>query len=542
MLKRSDMTPLVDLTAMPGTGPVRTRRPVYVDLLPPCSHACPAGEDIQAWLALAQAGDYRARVGAPGRRQPAAGDARAGLLPPVRNACNRGELDAPVSIHAVERFLGDRCRRTGLGVSAAAPASGKRVLVVGAGPSGLSGAYHLTRLGHAAEIHEAGPVAGGMMHFGIPAYRLPRAELHARDRPHRGVGRAGSCSTTRSTTCWPNATPAASTRCSSRSARSVGKHVDIPGARRRPRARCRQRCCTTSAPGNAAARPPRGRLRRRQHGDGRGAHRQRLGADEALIVYRRDRAHMPAHAFEADEALEEGVKIKWLTTIKEIAGRRAHRRADGRSTPTAGRTRPARFETLRGGCGRAGARPGQPTAASSAASPVSRFAPDGTVAVGPDMMTGHAGNIRRRRHGARRAAVTVAVGHGKRAARHIDAWLRGALMPSRRAASARDLRHAAPAGLQRRRPAAPARRSPLPSGSADSTRSSPASTPNRRAAMRRSAACPAATASNATTAMPPVPEDAIIKLGPGRRLSLRLREMHRLRRLLRAMPVPRHRR
>ena len=47
---------------------------------------------------------------------------------------------------------------------------------------------------------------------------------------------------------------------------------------------------------------------------------RRLGADEALIVYRRDRAHMPAHAFEADEAIEEGVKIKWLTTIKEIAG------------------------------------------------------------------------------------------------------------------------------------------------------------------------------------------------------------------------------
>jgi uncharacterized protein with NAD-binding domain and iron-sulfur cluster len=54
--------------------------------------------------------------------------------------------------------------------------SGKRVLVVGAGPSGLSAAYHLARLGHGVEIHEAGPVPGGMLHFGIPAYRLPRSE------------------------------------------------------------------------------------------------------------------------------------------------------------------------------------------------------------------------------------------------------------------------------------------------------------------------------------------------------------------------------
>jgi len=57
------------------------------------------------------------------------------------------------------------------------PSSGKRILIIGAGPSGLSCAYHLARLGHSVEIHEAGPLAGGMLHFGIPAYRLPREEL-----------------------------------------------------------------------------------------------------------------------------------------------------------------------------------------------------------------------------------------------------------------------------------------------------------------------------------------------------------------------------
>ena len=57
--KYSDFTPIIDLAAEPGAGPVRARRPVYVDLLPPCNNACPAGEDIQAWLGHAQAGRYR---------------------------------------------------------------------------------------------------------------------------------------------------------------------------------------------------------------------------------------------------------------------------------------------------------------------------------------------------------------------------------------------------------------------------------------------------------------------------------------------------
>ena len=75
--------------------------------------------------------------------------------------------------------------REGWRLPVEAPPSGKRVLVVGAGPSGLSAAYHLTRLGHAVEIHEAGPVPGGMLHFGIPAYRLPRADLMRRSHASR---------------------------------------------------------------------------------------------------------------------------------------------------------------------------------------------------------------------------------------------------------------------------------------------------------------------------------------------------------------------
>jgi NADPH-dependent glutamate synthase beta subunit-like oxidoreductase len=175
--KPNDMTPVVELTREKGTGPSRTRRPIYVDLLPPCNNACPAGENIQAWLALAQAGKCRDAWEALVRDNPMPAVHGRVCYHPCESACNRKDLDTTVSIHAVERFLGDLASRESWAFKIEAPPSGKRVLVVGAGPSGLSAAYHLARLGHTVEIHEAGPLPGGMMQFGIPAFRLPREEL-----------------------------------------------------------------------------------------------------------------------------------------------------------------------------------------------------------------------------------------------------------------------------------------------------------------------------------------------------------------------------
>ena len=192
--------------------------------------------------------------------------------------------------------------------------------MVGAGPSGLSAAYHLARLGHAVEIHEAGPLAGGMMHFGIPAYRLPRADLMKEIQRIEAMGvRIVLNHKVDDVRAEHGGRPV---RCrlhrDRRRCRQACRHS---GARRRPgarrgvaAARCREparRRCSAAASivyggGNTAMDAARTA--------------RRLGADEALIVYRRDRAHMPAHDFEADEALEEGIKIKWLTTIKEIDG------------------------------------------------------------------------------------------------------------------------------------------------------------------------------------------------------------------------------
>ncbi len=163
------------------TGSWRTERAVYVDRLPPCNHACPAGENIQAWLYEAEEGGerLRARLAEDRGGQPVPGDHGAGLLPPVRDLLQprparrggRHQLG-----RALPRRRGDR---EGWRVEVEAEPSGKRVLVVGAGPSGLSAAYHLARRGHAVTIREAGPMAGGMMRFGIPKYRLPRDVLDA---------------------------------------------------------------------------------------------------------------------------------------------------------------------------------------------------------------------------------------------------------------------------------------------------------------------------------------------------------------------------
>ena len=112
-MRQSDFTPIIDLVAEPGTGPVRERRPVYVDLLPPCNHACPAGEDIQAWLAHAQAGRYHEAWLTLTRDNPLPAVHGRVCYHPCETSCNRQQVDSAVSIHAVERFLGDQAAKEG---------------------------------------------------------------------------------------------------------------------------------------------------------------------------------------------------------------------------------------------------------------------------------------------------------------------------------------------------------------------------------------------------------------------------------------------
>ncbi len=327
-----------------GTGPTRTRRPVYEDLLPPCNQACPAGENIQGWLEQVRSGRYREAWLTLTRDNPFPAIHGRVCYHPCETRCNRGALDSAVSIHAVERFLGDLATQEGWQLPVEAPASGKRVLVVGAGPSGLSAAYHLARLGHAVEIRDAGSQPGGMLHFGIPAYRLPREVLMQEVRRIEAMGvkivlghKVEDLLAEQTSGGFDAAFVAIGAHAS--------KHVDIPA---RDAARVLDAVTLLREVG-AGGQLQLGRRVVVYGGGNTAMHAartaKRLGAEEAVIVYHRDRAHMPAHAFEADEALEEGVRIQWLTSIKEIAGpslrvERMELDPDGRPQPT------GQFETL----------------------------------------------------------------------------------------------------------------------------------------------------------------------------------------------------
>ncbi len=403
--------------------PVRTERPVYVDRLPPCNHACPAGENIQVWLAVAREGRDREAWEVIMQDNPLPAVHGRVCYHPCEEACNRAQVDETVNVHAVERYLGDLAITAGWPAPLAEVADGGRVLIVGAGPSGLSAAYHLRRLGHAVSIHDAGPLAGGMMHFGIPKYRLPRDILGAEVRRIADMGvqfvldhKVDDVLAEKEAGRFDAAFLAIGAHLSRRTeipARDAGVIYDalsflreVESGDRMPRIGRRVAVYGGGNTAMDAARTAR-----------------RLGAEETLIIYRRDREHMPAHEFEVDDAIEEGVKIHWLRTIKQIDQTTFTVEVmelddSGYPQPT-GRYDRLEADTLIMALGQ------EVDTSFLADVPGLEFKRDGSLVVGPNMMTGQEGLFAGGDMVPAERTVTVAVGHGKKAARHIDAWLRG---------------------------------------------------------------------------------------------------------------------
>jgi NADPH-dependent glutamate synthase beta subunit-like oxidoreductase len=404
------------------TGSWRTNRPVYIDRLPPCNHACPAGENIQGWLFHTESGDYEAAWRKLTEDNPFPAIMGRVCYHPCETACNRGKLDEAVGVNSVERFLGDEALKRGWRFAPTASESGKRVLVVGAGPSGLSAAYHLRRLGHRVSVVDAGPRTGGMMRFGIPKYRLPREVLDGEVARIVAMG-VDITLDHQVTDILATMRDAGADAAFLAVGAHIGKRAYIPAGEA---ARILDAVSVLRSM-EAEEKPLLGR-RVVVYGGGNTAldvarTARRLGATDAIVVYRRTRDRMPAHDVEVEEALQEGVLIKWLSTIRAVSEggtltvERMTLDDKGFPQPT------GHFDKLEADSLVLAL--GQDVDLSLLEGVTGLVIENGSVQVGPNMMTGHAGIFAGGDMVPSERTVTVAVGHGKQAARHIDAWLRG---------------------------------------------------------------------------------------------------------------------
>ncbi|HSQ04673.1 MAG TPA: FAD-dependent oxidoreductase, partial [Burkholderiales bacterium] len=173
--------PMVTLIKGPkpvNVGDWRNQRPVFTRRVPPCAAGCPTGEPIREYIALALQGKMAEAWRCIKEDNPIPAVMGRVCYHPCESACNRAGLDEAVAIHCLERLIGDYGLQHGLKVNAGA-ARNEKVAVIGSGPAGLSAAYQLARKGYAATVYDAAPQPGGMLRYGIPAYRLPKDVLDA---------------------------------------------------------------------------------------------------------------------------------------------------------------------------------------------------------------------------------------------------------------------------------------------------------------------------------------------------------------------------
>lgn len=165
-------------TEVNKTGTWRYMRPIYVDKTAPCSAACPAGEDIPKIEMLVSKGFIRDAWETILMENPFPAVCGRVCFHPCETSCNRSLFDQAVAIHCLERFIGDVALANNFEYPFThRPKVGKRIAIVGAGPAGLSAAYFLTRLGYDCDIYEKASEPGGLLRWGIPAYRLPESVL-----------------------------------------------------------------------------------------------------------------------------------------------------------------------------------------------------------------------------------------------------------------------------------------------------------------------------------------------------------------------------
>jgi NADPH-dependent glutamate synthase beta subunit-like oxidoreductase len=324
------------------TGTWRTFRPRFVEAAAPCVLDCPAGTDVRRMLALAGEGDVESAWRTIRLRNPFPGICGRVCYHPCERRCNRAALDEAIAVHAVERAVADEARARGFRpdpIERRARAA-RLIAVIGAGPAGLACAYHLTRDGHHVTVFDAASRPGGMLRYGIPAYRLPRDVLDAEvallhRQGVRFVCRAPWRSDMTSILGFDATFVAIGT---SQSKRIGVAGETLPGVRsgldflrdlNTGRLEPLAGPVVVIGGGNTALDAARCALR--------------LGG-EPVIVYRRRREDMPAHPDEVAEAEAEGIPLVEGAAPVELLGR-------------GGRLGAVRFQRMRQGAPDASGRP-----------------------------------------------------------------------------------------------------------------------------------------------------------------------------------------
>jgi NADH-quinone oxidoreductase subunit F len=282
----------------------------------PCSHTCPAGIEVPRYIRAVLDGDLDKGLAIIREKIPFPSVCGYVCVHPCESKCRRGQLDEPIAIRALKRYIADNAGKNGVKPSAASP-SGKKVAVVGSGPAGLTAAYYLAKLGgHAVTVFEALPQTGGMMRVGIPRYRLP---AHVLDAEIDYIRQAG---VTIKTGVKINDLATLKEKGFNAIFIATGTHAgmkmnvpgeDLPGI---------SDCVTLLRDVTLGKKVKMGK-RVAVIGGGNAAMdaartARRLGAAEVTIFYRRTREEMPAADEEIEEALEEGIKIEFLTNPAQI--------------------------------------------------------------------------------------------------------------------------------------------------------------------------------------------------------------------------------
>ncbi len=292
------------------TGAWRAQRPFYEDKTPPCSAACPVGNDIVGFIQKITEEDFEGAWNLIKEENPFPGICGRVCFHPCESKCNRGDYDEPIAIHSLERFVSDFAVSLNKNIRKASGARKGQIAVIGSGPAGMSCAYHLTKLHYDVTVFESSSLAGGMLRTGIPPYRLPKdvldrevsniEELGAKIRTGIPFGEDLNLDGLKNYQAIFIATGAHQSR---------GLH--IPGEKRRSvfsgldllkkinlskKVKLGDKVAVIGG-GNTAIDAARSVIR--------------LGK-KATILYRRSKEEMPAFEEEVAEAIEEGVKIRYL--------------------------------------------------------------------------------------------------------------------------------------------------------------------------------------------------------------------------------------